>query len=232
MVEARGGGRWRRAGGSATWPDGPRRRRARRTRWRRWAAAGLAALAVLLTVGALRPTPAGGSGLPTVVMVRDVAAGQRLGPDDVSMATRPAGQRPRSALSRPEMAVGRVVAAPLTVHDVVTPERLLGADLLAGQPADRVAISVPVLDAGSVGVRPGDHVDLYATGSGSRAATDVVVLAVRDAEESTGLGAGAPARVTLALDPGQATEVARGLSALQAGQSLVVAIRHGSAPGQ
>ncbi len=84
----------------------------------------------------------------------------------MSVATRPDGQRPRTALSRPETAVGRVVAAPLTAHDVVTPERLLGGDLLAGQPADRVAISVPVLDAGSVGVRPGNHVDLYATARG------------------------------------------------------------------
>lgn len=220
------GSRWRRGHTSAAWPDGPRRRRARRTRWRRGAAAGLAALAVLVTVGALRRAPAGGEGLPTVVMVRDVAAGQRLGPDDVAVATRPGGQRPGSALTATEAAVGRVVAAPLTVHDVVTSERLLGPDLLAGQPDDRVAISVPVLDAASVGVRPGDHVDLYATGAGTRTASDVVVLAVHDAQESTGLGTAAPARVTLALDPAQATDVARGLSALEAGQSLVIAIRH------
>ena len=232
MTAARAASRWRRARGSEGWPDGPRRRRARRTRWRRWAAAGLAALAVLVTVGALRPVAAGGAGVPTVVMVRDVGAGQRLGPDDVALATRSDGLRPGSALARVEAAVGRVVTTPLTVHDVVTPERLLGPDLLAGQPADRVAISVPVLDAASVGVRPGHHVDLYATGSGARAATDVVVLAVHDAEESTGLGAGAPARVTLALDPAQATDVARGLSALEAGQSLVIAIRHGSGSAQ
>lgn len=233
MAAARAASRWRRARSSAAWPDGPRRRRARRTRWRRWAAAGLAATAVLVIVGALRPVAAGGAaGVPTVVMVRDVGAGQRLGPDDVALATRPDGQRPGSALARVEAAVGRVVTAPLTVHDVVTAERLLGPDLLEGQPEDRVAISVPVLDAASMGVRAGNHVDLYATGSGARAATDVVVLAVHDAEETTGLGTGAPARVTLALNPAQATEVARGLSALEAGQSLVVAVRHGSASAQ
>ncbi|GAA2473921.1 SAF domain-containing protein [Terrabacter carboxydivorans] len=226
MAAADAGSRWRRSRGPGAWPDGPRRRRARRTRWRRWAAAGLAALAVLVTLGALRPVPAGGAGVPTVVMLRDVAAGQRIGPDDVAVATRPGGQRPESALTRSDAAVGRIVAAPLAVHDVVTPERLLGPDLLAGQPADRVAISVPVLDAASVGARPGDHIDLYATGTGTRTASDVVVLAVHDAEESTGLGIGAPARVTLSLDPSQAAEVARGLSALAAGQSLVIAIRH------
>ncbi|KRC87268.1 hypothetical protein ASE25_16045 [Terrabacter sp. Root85] len=228
----RSGSRWRREGRRAAWPDGPRRRRARRARWRRWAAAGLAALAVLVTVAALRPAPAGGAGVPTVVMARDVAAGQTIGADDVTVSVRPGGQRPVTALSTVQAVVGRVAAAPLVVHEVVTPERLVGRDLLAGQPDDQVALSVPVLDAASVGARPGDHVDLYATGSGTRAATDVVVLAVRAAEESTGLGAGAPARVTLALDPTQAAEVTRGLSALQAGQSLVVAVRHGSGAAQ
>lgn len=232
MAAADAGSRWRRSRGPGAWPDGPRRRRARRTRWRRWAAAGLAALAILVTVGALRPVPAGGAGVPTVVMLRDVGAGQRLGPDDVAVAPRPDGQRPGSALTTVDAAVGRVVATPLSAHEVVTSGRLLGPDLLAGQPDDRVAVSVPVLDAASVGVRPGNHVDLYATGSGSRAAADVVVLAVHDAEESAGLGAAAPARVTLALDPAQATDVARGLSALEAGQSLVVAIRHGSGSAQ
>ena len=228
----RWGSRWRREPDRAAWPDGPRRRRARRARWRRWAAAGLAALAVLVTVAALRPAPAGGAGVPTVVMSRDVAAGQTIGPDDVAISVRPDGQRPVAALSTVEDVVGRSAAAPLAVREIVTPERLVGGDLLAGQPDDRVALSVPVLDAASVGVRPGDHVDLYATGSGTRAATDVVVLAVSAPEASTGLGSGSPARVTLALDPAEAAEVARGLSALEAGQTLVVAVRHGSGPAQ
>ena len=170
--------------------------------------------------------------MPTVVMVRDVAAGRTIGVDDVAVSVRPDGQRPVSALSSVDTVVGRSAAAPLTTHEVVTPERLVGGDLLEGQPGDRVALSVPVLDVASVGVRPGDRVDLYATGSGTRAATDVVVLAVHEAEESTGLRSGAPPRVTLALDPTQAAEVARGLSAIEAGQGLVVAIRHASTAAQ
>jgi Flp pilus assembly protein CpaB len=189
-------------------------------------------VAVLVTVAALRPVPAGGAGVPTVVMARDVAAGRTISADDVTVSVRPRGQRPGSALSTVQSVVGRAAAAPLSLHDVVTTERLVGAGLLSGQPERRVALSVPVLDAASVGVRPGDHVDLYATGTGTRAATDVVVLAVRAAEESTGLGSGAPAQVTLALDPVQAAEVARGLGVLQAGQSLVVAVRHGPGAGQ
>lgn len=216
----------RTAGVAGSVPDGPRRRRARRARWRRWVAAVLAGVAVLVTVGALRPAPAEGSGVPTVVMVRDVAAGQVIARDDVEVAARPTGQRPGAALSAVEPAVGRVAAAPLATREVLTPGRLVGSGLLAGQPSDRVAISVPVLDVSSTGVGAGSRVDLYATGSGALAATDVVVLAVHDAEESVGLGSATPPRVTLALDPRQAGELARSLSALEAGQSLVVAVRH------
>jgi Flp pilus assembly protein CpaB len=224
--------RWRREPARLAVPDGPRRRRARHARWRRWAAAGLAAAAALVTVGALRPAPAGGTGLPTVVMVRDVAAGQRVGPDDVMLAARPAAERPESALSTVGAVVGRVVAAPLSSREVVTAERLLAEGPLRGQPAGHVAVSVPVLDAASVGVRAGDHVDLYATGTGARAASDVVVLAVHDARESTGLGAGSPARMTLALGPEQAGTVARGLGGLDAGQGLVVAVRQDAGAAQ
>jgi Flp pilus assembly protein CpaB len=180
---------------------------------------------VLVTVGALRPAPAEGSGVPTVVMVRDVAAGQVVTRGDVELAARPSAQRPSTALAALETAVGRVAAAPLVAREVLTPERLVGSGLLAGQPVDHVAISVPVLDVSSTGVRAGSRVDLYATGSGALAATDVVVLAVHDAGESTGLGVSTPPRVTLALDPRQAGDVARSLSALEAGQSLVVAVR-------
>ena len=170
--------------------------------------------------------------MPTVVMVRDVAAGQLLTRDDVEVAARPAGQRPGSALSALESVVGRAAAAPLVAHEVVTQQRLVGGGLLAGQPTDRVAISVPVLDVSSTGVAAGTRIDLYATGSGALAASDVVVLAVHDAEEATGLGVATPPQVTLALDPRQAGDVARALSALEAGQSLVVAIRRPGAVAQ
>jgi Flp pilus assembly protein CpaB len=157
-------------------------------------------------------------------VLRDVAAGEVVSADDVEVVNRPGSQRPATALTSPEVAVGRVAAGPLAAREVLTPERLVGGDLLAGQPSDHVALSVPVVDASSVGVRPGSRVDLYATGSGTQVATDVVVLAVHDSGETTGLGVAAPPRLTLALAPQQAADVARGLGALEAGQSLVLAI--------
>ncbi|MGO4599152.1 SAF domain-containing protein [Terrabacter sp. 2RAF25] len=214
------------------WPDGPRRRSARRSRWRRWAAAVLAAAAVLVTVGALRPVPAGGVGVPTLVMVRDVAAGQVVSADDVELVARARGQRPATALTTAAEVVGRTASGPLAAQEALTPGRLVGGDLLAGQPSDHVALSVPVVDAGSVGVRPGNHVDLYATGSGAQVASDVVVLAVHDSGQTTGLGVAAPPRLTLALGPRQASDVARGLGTLEVGQSLVLAVRHSSPTAQ
>ncbi|NUS02342.1 MAG: hypothetical protein HOV97_07230 [Nonomuraea sp.] len=221
-----------RPGPRSQWPDGPRRRGARRSRWRRWLAAVLAGAAALVTIGALRPAPADGVGAPTLVALREVAAGEVVSADDVELVNRPGSERPATALTAPEAAVGRTAAGPIGAREVLTPERLVGDGLLAGQPSDHVALSVPVVDASSVGVRPGNRVDLYATGSGARVASDVVVLAVHDSGQTTGLGVAAPPRLTLALGPPQAAEVARGLGALEAGQSLVLAIRHPAAPGQ
>ncbi len=184
----------------------------------------LAGAAALVTVGALRPAPADGMGAPTLVAVRDVAAGEVISTDDVEVVSRPSGQRPATALTAPEAALGRAAAGPIAAREVLTSERLVGGDLLAGQPADHVALSVPVVDASSVGVRPGNRVDLYATGAGTQVATDVVVLAVHDSGQTTGLGVAAPPRLTLSLGPQQAADVARGLGALEAGQSLVLAI--------
>jgi Flp pilus assembly protein CpaB len=186
----------------------------------------VAALAGFVAVSALSPRAAGGAGVPTVVMVHDVAAGHVVGTDDVEVVPRPGGQRPVTALSRSDDLVGRVAAGPLNAGEVVVPGRLVGSGLLAGQPSDHVAMSVPVLDVEAIGVRPGSRVDLYATGAGSLAASDVVVLGVRDGSDGSGLGRATPPQVTVALSPSSATEVARSLGALEAGQIFTVAIRN------
>jgi Flp pilus assembly protein CpaB len=209
-------------GGTA---NGPRRRAARRLRWRRGLAALLAGVAVWAGVGALSPRASGTVGLPTVVAVRDVAAGAVLGVDDLTVVSRPPAERPDGAASDVDAVLGATAAGPLLAREVVVPSRLLGGSVLAGQPTDHVALTVPVLDASGAGARPGARVDLYATGTGERAASDVVVLAVREAGEAGALGAAHPPQVTLSLGPDDATRVARGLSALEAGQSFVVAIR-------
>lgn len=221
----------------------PRRRAARRDRLRRVGAALLVGLAALLTLSAVtrdRALPPGaGAGDPTVVFTRVVAAGSTVGPDDVAVVDVPASLRPQHAFTRVEPVVGQVVAGVVEPAEIATRSRLVVADLLVGQPAGRVAMTVPVMGAAGTGVQAGSRVDLYTTGSGEQAASDVVVLAVSEAggggapvAPDPAWGQAAPPRLTLALDPAAAARLARHLSALGAGESFVLAIRRPLATGQ
>lgn len=202
-----------------------RQRLARRARWRRWSAALLAAVAAAVTLSTLAPRATESSGREVLVAVRDLPAGAVVTRDDVEVVRRPASTVPETGLTAYADVVGRTTATALSTRDVVTSERLVGAALLAGQPAGSVAMSVPVLDVGEA-TRPGTRVDLYATGSGETAASDVVVLAVRRPTESASvLGGGSSPQLTVALDAGDAARVARSLSALDGAQGLVVAVR-------
>ncbi|HET7397829.1 MAG TPA: SAF domain-containing protein [Intrasporangium sp.] len=191
---------------------------------RRWSAALLLALAALVAVSALSPAPGTPTGLPTLVAARDLPAGAVVTRDDLVLDERPAEQRPTTALTAYEPALGRRTAAPIAARDPVTPERLAGAGQLLGQPPGTVALTLPVLPAGTAGVAPGSHVDLYATGSGARTVTDAVVLAVHEPALS-GLGDDGGASVTLAVPSAGADRIAASLSALQAGESHLLAVR-------
>jgi hypothetical protein len=202
-----------------------RQRLARRARWRRWAAALIAAAAAVVMLSALAPHAAQSEGREVLVAVRDLPAGAVVTRDDVEMLGRPASTVPETGLTAYADVVGRTTATALSTRDIVTSERLVGAALLAGQPAGSVAMSVPVLDVGDA-TRPGTRVDLYATGSGKATASDVVVLAVRrPAESASVLGGGSAPQLTVALDADAAATVARSLNGLDGGQGLVVAVR-------
>ena len=182
-----------------------------------------AAAAVMLSVLAPRATQSGGR--EVVVAVRDLPAGAVVTRADVEVVGRPVSTVPETGLTAYADVVGRTTATALSTRDIVTSERLVGAALLAGQPTGSVAMSVPVLDVGEA-TRPGTRVDLYATGSGEAAASDVVVLAVRrPADSASVLGDGSSPQLTVALDAGAAATVARSLSGLDGGQGLVVAVR-------
>ncbi|MDN5789847.1 MAG: SAF domain-containing protein [Micrococcales bacterium] len=201
-----------------------RRRQARRDRLRRWGAALLAGLAVLVAVTALGAARNERAGVATIVAARDLPAGAVLTRDDLRLATIPAGGRPATGLTAYGEVIGNVTAGPISARDLVTPERLLGSDLLAGQPAGHVALTLPVRGGAGTGLTPGVHVDVYATGTGQRAATDVVVLALTQPSE-TAFGAGGGPSVTVALAQSQAGAIAASLSALQAGDSFILALR-------
>lgn len=143
---------------------------------------------------------------------------------DLEVEPRPPSQRPDTSLTSTGALVGRIVATPLRAREIVTSARLRGAGMLTGQPNGTVAMSVPVLDPQAAGVMSGSRIDLYASGSGDRVATNVTVLATRIPEESTWSSGGA-ASLTLALDEPAASAVARSVSTLQAGEIFVVALR-------
>ena len=137
-----------------------RQRLARRARWRRWWAALLAAVAAAVTLSTLAPRATESSGREVLVAVRDLPAGAVVTRDDVEVVRRPASTVPETGLTAYADVVGRTTATALSTRDVVTSERLIGAALLAGQPAGSVAMSVPVLDVGQatrrvVGARRG-----------------------------------------------------------------------------
>lgn len=201
-----------------------RREQARRHRVRRWTAALLAGLAAFAAVSALRPEGSAAAGEPTLVAARDVAAGAVLTRADLALVARPAEQRPRTALTAYEGAIGRVVAVPISAREVVTPERLAGAGVLAGQPEGHVAVNLSVTGVDGLGLSPGDHVDVYAMGTGERVAADAVVLATR-AGDSGGFAATAAGSVTVALSPGAVTAVATSMSALESGSTFILALR-------
>ena len=201
-----------------------RQRLARRGRWRRIGAALLAATAVVVALSALAPRVAGESGRAVVVAVHDLPAGVVVSAGDVEVVMRPAATVPATRLTTSEEVVGRVTATALTTRDIVTAERLVGSELLAGQPTGSVAMTVPVLDVGEA-TRPGVRVDLYTTATGETAAADVVVLAVRRPSEALSpLASVAGPQLTLALSADAASRVARSLSGLDGGQGLVVAV--------
>jgi Flp pilus assembly protein CpaB len=143
---------------------------------------------------------------------------------DLVLADRPAELRPRTALTAYEHAVGKVAAVPISVNDVVTPERLRGPALLVGQPADHVAVTLPVAGLDGLGLGPGDHVDVYAAGTGDRVATAAVVLIAPASAAEGNFGQGGAA-LTVALSPGAASTVAASLSVLQGGDRFVIALR-------
>lgn len=223
--------------GSRSW-----RRELERTlrRHRRLAAAGLAALAVLLGLAALAPPAAPTTSV--VVAARDLPAGRVVVAGDLTTAAVPAPLAV-AALTDPQAATGRVLAAPLAAGSVVPAGVVAGPEALASQvrAAGRSDVAVPVRlgDAGAAALlQPGDVVDVWATettaltaggtldgtaaagadGLARRVAASVTVLAVPRPARDGGLLAGS--------DPAAATG---GLVVLAVPSSSVAGLAHAAA---
>ncbi len=154
---------------------------------RRAVVAGLLVLAALIGVQMMRPraTP-----VPTElvwVAAADLPSGQVLGPQQVRAQAIPTALIPAPALrveAGNQQWLNRVVGTGLASGEVLTPVRLLGPALLAqyGQPGsaqEAVAVPVRIVDARLLlGVRVGQHLDLYATPQGRGTPAQRVAQAV------------------------------------------------------
>jgi Flp pilus assembly protein CpaB len=120
-----------------------------------------------------------------LVATHDLGVGATLAPGDVRVVDRPRGLRPATASADPAAAVGAVLATPLQAGEEVTSGRLVGPDLLAGQPAGSRAVWLPAAGPGALtGVRPGTRVDVHVPGAAAPVIRGAVVLA------RTGAGGG------------------------------------------
>lgn len=148
----------------------------RRARLRRVASALLLGAAVLLagrTVLA-RTAPATD---PVLVATRDLAAGDALRAADLRVVQRAREPGAPTALSDAPAVVGAVLATPLRAGEEVTSGRLVGPDLLDGQPAGTRAIWLPAAGADALtGIGPGGRVDVHAPGTAQPVLRDVLVL--------------------------------------------------------
>lgn len=208
----------------------------RRGLWRRRVArrlvsAALAAAAVLGCVGVAR-APEGGPRATVVVAVRNLSAGHTLGPGDVVEQSRPAGFAPAQPLRAADQVSGRRLAGPVSAGEVLTQGRLLGRGLLAGRPAEEVAVHVAVADPGALAMlRPGDEIDLLLAATGDVVASAATVLALSSTDgDSSGVGLGAHSLtqdgVVLAVSPTVAARIATVPPDTLGGASLSVVLRH------
>lgn len=180
---------------------------------RRSLAAVLAGIAVLGVLRAVSPPP--GPTAEVQVARRDLTAGAVIERGDLERVRVPVALVPDGLVAAP---VGSVLAAPLRRGEPVTDVRLVGPGLAAGFPG-RVLVPVRFPDAAAADLlRPGDVIDVMATGSRSAApgivAAGATVAAV-PAEPSSGVGGDASVGSTasgrlllLAVHPQDAVDVA------------------------
>jgi pilus assembly protein CpaB len=138
--------------------------------------------------------PDGGPPSRVVTAADDVTRGTILSDELLEIVTLPTRFLPPGAIRDPGRVTGRVAAADLAAGEVLTALRVAGGR--AGPTASVVppgmrAVQVPV--ASTVGVRPGDVVDVLATFGGGGAHTEVAgealeVLSI-DRQASGALGA-------------------------------------------
>jgi Flp pilus assembly protein CpaB len=143
------------------------------------------ALAIAALVLAVRPPPgitaaaAEPSRVPVVVAGADLPAGALLLEHDLEVARWPADLVPAGAARAPDDLAGRTLAGALRAGEAVTDLRLVGPGLTSSLPPGQVAAPIRLADLAVASlVRPGDRVDVLATGPEADRAEVVVSSAL------------------------------------------------------
>ena len=151
----------------------------------------------------------GGEQIDVCVATRDIAAGERVDASAVETKLWVADLLPEGALSDSNEIIGRTAASSILKGEVLSSKRFEQSHDILDVPAGKVALSVPAKTVQAVGgaVRPGMHVDIYATGdtAATAMAEDVLVLATSSSEGGSIMSDAA--WITVALDPEQVQEM-------------------------
>lgn len=151
-------------------------------------------------VEALRP--AVGPMVPVVVASADLARGSILAEAMLESSTMPESFVPPGAVASPAAAAGRVLTADIAAGEVLTASRLSapGAGPIAALVPEglrAMAIAAPLPENA---LRPGDHVDVYATYGGGRPHTELAASALEILRIIAGSSGGGIAGTTTSTD--------------------------------
>lgn len=187
---------------------------------RRVLACVLLAAAGLSAVASTREQP------HTVVMAREVSAGEKLTRDDVSLARVPSSLLPATAVgSNPDDVVGRVLLASASPGEILTTTRLLSSDLIADfgmEDAHLIPLTLAEPEIAS-NLHHGDTVNIVGGSTDEAEALDVEFSAVHGSTIASGARVisvgttddGARGRTLLVALPADAAEAVASASLAQ-----------------
>ncbi|CAB4337929.1 unannotated protein [freshwater metagenome] len=180
-------------------------------RYRRSVSAILAGLGVVIIMSSLAPKP----GVEVLVASKDLPAGRKLTANDFASGQINKNQLWSTVISSPDQLVGKTLARPLAINQPISESDLVGSALLAGLPANYVAISLPVHSSTNFSLLSlGAKVDIYTASTdglntGVLVAARAIVLSMGSTANTTMFSAGSSVNgVIVAVDSVAAIKVA------------------------
>jgi Flp pilus assembly protein CpaB len=171
----------------------------------------LAGLGVAIIVSSLTPDP----GTAVLVANKDLPVGRKLITGDFSYGLVQESELWSTVLSDPEQLVGKTLARPLAINQPISASDLVGSGLLAGLPADHIAISLPVNASTNFSLlQSGSYVDIYSVSNdgfntGVLVASKAIVLSVAATSGSSMFSAGNSSNgIIVAVDSAAAIAIA------------------------